>query len=179
MKRSALTHRHHGRHHRWNILLYLNQLQGHLYAETLHTTEDLQTILTQLDVSSRTSLFLWGTNVDCIPALTHINFIYTVWREIFAGQNFRGFRGFTSDRKNFNHKILPTTQATPFSCNMCGFAIVEPRKFLREIFASGQSAKILSRENFAPYGIYILALGGHSSDCTTRDCRVVEFHDIA
>ena len=71
MKRSALTHRHHGRHHRWNILLYLNQLQGHLYAETHHATEDLWTILNQLDVSSRTSLFLWGTNVDCICVLTH------------------------------------------------------------------------------------------------------------
>ena len=33
------------------------------------------------------------------------------------------------------------------------FVIVEPRKFFGEIFASGQSAKILSRENFSPYGI--------------------------
>ena len=33
-----------------------------------------------------------------------------------------------------------------------GFAIIKPRIFFREIFASGQSAKILSRENFSPYG---------------------------
>ena len=33
------------------------------------------------------------------------------------------------------------------------FVIIKPRKFFREIFASGQSAKILSRENFSPYGI--------------------------
>ena len=31
------------------------------------------------------------------------------------------------------------------------FVIVEPRKYFREIFASGQSAKILSHENFSPY----------------------------
>ena len=33
---------------------------------------------------------------------------------------FHGFRGFTSDCKNFNRKILPTMQATPFSFNRCG-----------------------------------------------------------
>ena len=32
------------------------------------------------------------------------------------------------------------------------FVIVEPQNFFREIFASGQSAKILSHENFSPYG---------------------------
>ena len=32
------------------------------------------------------------------------------------------------------------------------FVIVEPRKIFHEIFASGQSAKIWSRENFSPYG---------------------------
>ena len=30
----------------------------------------------------------------------------TVWGEIFAAQNFRGFRGFASDRENFNREIL-------------------------------------------------------------------------
>ena len=33
-----------------------------------------------------------------------------------------------------------------------GFAIVEPRNFFREIVASGQFTKILSRENFSTYG---------------------------
>ena len=42
-------------------------------------------------------------------------------------------------------------------CALC-FVIVEPRKILREIFASGQSAKIFSRENFLPYGILILCM---------------------
>ena len=37
-------------------------------------------------------------------------------------------------------------------CALC-FVIVEPRKIFREIFASGQSAKILARENYSPYGI--------------------------
>ena len=49
--------------------------------------------------------------------------------------------------------MSPTMQATPFSCNRCDFAIVEPQTFFPEIFASGQSVKILSRENFSPYGI--------------------------
>ena len=30
----------------------------------------------------------------------------TVWREIFVGQHFRGFRRFASDRENFNCEIL-------------------------------------------------------------------------
>ena len=37
----------------------------------------------------------------------HINSRTTVWQEIFAGQNFRGFCRFASDRENFFAKSLP------------------------------------------------------------------------
>ena len=47
------------------------------------------------------------------------------------------------------------------------FVIVKPRNFFREIYASGQFAKILSRENFSPYGIPLFVKGMAARLCTS------------
>ena len=49
-------------------------------------------------------------------------------------RNFRGFHGFASDRENFNREILPTMQATPFSCNRCG--LLSKRYYRCKLFES-------------------------------------------
>ena len=104
-------------------------------------------------VSASLVLLVYGMMYIPIMAVTDMQRPppYTVWREIFAGQNVCGFRGFASDRENFNREIFEIVVL----CALC-FVIVEARKILLEIFASGQSAKILSRENFSPYGISLV-----------------------
>ena len=62
----------------------------------------------------------------------------TVWREIFAGQNFRGFRGLPNIRENFIRELGVLAVLSRDSGQ-------HPRKFYLRIFILGAI-----RENFVP-----------------------------
>ena len=96
-------------------------------------------------------------NFNTFNSLDMVETSHTVWREIFTGQNFHGLGA----GKDFVKIFRGSTIAKPHLLQEKGVACVVGKiswlKFSRSEVNPRKPQKILSRENFSPYGICLVS----------------------